>query len=122
MIDKKKAKQEYRNRVPDKGIYAITNTRTGRVFLGSTLNLYNIAGRSKCRLNMGSHKNERLQKDWKIFGEETFTFQILETLKLTDDPAYDYDEDLQILEMIWIEKYRPFAEKCYNENEKIRTV
>jgi hypothetical protein len=122
MIDKKKLKQEYKNRVPEKGIYAITNTKTGRTFLGSTLNLYNIVERSKLRLNTGSHQNERLRKDWKIYGEEAFSFQILETLKLKDDLAYDYDEDLQILEMIWIDKYRPFAEKCYNENEKIRTV
>lgn len=122
MIDKKKIKEEYKNTIPPKGIYIIKNNKNGRVFLGSTLNLHGVLNRNRFILNMGSHKNERLQKDWKTFGEETFTLEIVETLKIHDDPKYNYDEDLKILEMIWTEKYKPFSEKCYNTNDRIRTV
>lgn len=122
MIDKKKLKQEYRNTIQEKGIFAIRNTTNGRVFLGGVLNLYNILERNKLRLNGGSHYNERLQKDWKEYGEESFTFEILEKLKLKDDTTYDYDEDLKLLEMIWVDKFRPIAEKLYNEKEDIRTI
>jgi hypothetical protein len=122
MIDRKKLIREYRNKVHPKGVFAIRNRQTGRTFLGSTLNLYNIIERNKFRLNAGGHQNERLQKDWRTCGEGCFTFEILETLPLQEDPAYDYDDDLKILEMIWVEKFRPFSENCYNDNENIRTV
>jgi hypothetical protein len=121
MIDRKKLKQEYRSVIPPKGIFAITNTKSGKVFLASTLNLYNIIERVKFRLNTGNYVNEQLQKDWNS-GEAAFTIEILETLPLKDDPAYNYDEDLKILEMIWIAKFQPLAEKCYNETENIRLV
>jgi hypothetical protein len=122
MIDKKKLKQDYKNTIPDKGVFAIKNTKNGKVFLGGSLNLYNIDGRNKFRLNTGSHYNERLQKDWNTYGEGAFTFEILEKLKLKDDVNYNYDEDLKILEMMWVGKFQPIAEKLYNENENIRTV
>ena len=122
MVDKKKLKEEYKNTVPAKGIFVIRNKKNGKVFLGSSLNLYGIFNRNKFALDMGNHKNEQLQKDWNTFGEESFIFEIRETLEIKEDVSYNYDEDLKILEMIWVEKYQPLAEKCYNENENIRMV
>jgi hypothetical protein len=122
MIDKKKLKETYKNTVPPKGIFSIKNNKTGKTFLGGSLNLHGVLDKNKFLLEMDSHKNEALQKDWNAFGGDSFTFEILETLKLNSDPRYNYDEDLKILEMLWIEKFQPFAEKCYNRNENIRTV
>ena len=122
MIDKKKLKQEYKNIIHPKGIFAIRNTKNGKTFLGSTLNLHGVLEKNKFILDMDSHKNTRLQKDWKEYGREAFSFEILQALELSKDPEYNYDEDLKILELIWIEKFRPFSEKCYNEDENIRTV
>ena len=122
MIDKKKLKEEYKNIIPKKGIFAIKNNKNGKVFLGSSLNLNGIFPRYKFMLNMGGYYNEELQKDWKTYGEDAFSYQILETLEIKEDKNYNYDEDLKILEMLWIEKFQPFNEKCYNKNEKIRTV
>jgi hypothetical protein len=123
MIDKKKLKEEYKNVIPEKGIFAIKNNKNGRVFLGSSLNLNGIFPKYKFMLNMGDYRfNEELQKDWKKYGEDAFSYQILEKLELKEDINYNYDEDLKILEMLWIEKFQPFSENCYNKNEKIRTV
>lgn len=122
MIDRKKLKEEYKNRIPEKGVFIIKNTKNGKVFLGSSLNLHGILDKNRFVLNMGIHSNKPLQEDWKTFGEEAFAFEIIEKLKLKTDLSYDYDEDLKILEMICLEKFKPFAEKCYNENEHIRTV
>ncbi len=122
MIDKKKLKEEYKNIVQPKGIFIIRNKTNGRVFMGSTMNLHGVLDKNKFILNSGTHFNTQLQADWNSSGADNFEFEIAETLKLSDDPAYDYEEDLQILEMLWIDKYRPFSEKCYNKNEKIRTV
>lgn len=122
MIDKKKLKEEYKNLVHPKGIFIIKNEKTGKVFLGSSMNLHGILEKNRLMLNMGSHFITPLQSDWKEHGENSFTLEIVETLELKDDPNYDYNDDLELLEMIWIEKYRPFDKNCYNKNEKIRTV
>ncbi len=122
MIDKKKLKQEFMNMIPPKGVFVFRNEKTGRVFLGSSLNLKNKDVRIKLMLTTGNHFNNALQVDWNNYGEEAFTYEEAETLALKDDPNYDYNEDLEILEMLWIDKFRPLAEKCYNQNEKIRLV
>ena len=122
MIDKKNLKEIYKNMVPPMGVFSLRNNQTGRVFLGSSLNLKNKYERIKLMLGMGNHNNSELQKDWNNYGEESFTFKILETLEVKDDKSYNYSEDLEILELLWIDKFRPFSEKCYNKNEKIRIV
>lgn len=122
MIDKKKLKEAYKNMVPPKGVFAFRNTITGRVFLGSSLNLKNKDATLKMMLKVGNHFNCALQEDWNKYGEEAFVYEILETLELKDDPNYNYNEELEILEMLWIDTFQPFTEKCYNTKEKIRLV
>lgn len=122
MIDKKKLKEDYKNLIHPKGIFVIRNNISGRVYLGSSLNLYGILEKNRFVLNMGGHKNIELQEDWKKFGSDSFTLEIVETLPLKDDPDYNYKEDLQILEMLWIDKFKPLNENCYNKDERIRTV
>jgi group I intron endonuclease len=122
MIDKKKLKEEYKNMVPPKGVFAFRNTKTGKVFLGSSLNLKNKDATLKMMLKVGNHFNRALQEDWNKYGEESFEYEILEQLELNEDPTYNYNEELEILEMLWIDKFQPFLEKCYNTKEKIRLV
>ena len=122
MIDKKKLKEDYKNSVPDKGVFVIRNKINGKVFLSSSMNLKNQYVTAKMILNMGRHFNSDLQNDWNNLGEDSFEYEVLETLKLYDDINYNYNEDLEILEMIWIDNFKPFSENCYNRNEKIRMV
>ena len=89
MIDKKNLKEIYKNMVPPMGIFSLRNNQTGRVFLGSSLNLKNKYERIKLMLGMGNHNNSELQKDWNNYGEESFTFEILETLEVKDDKSYN---------------------------------
>jgi hypothetical protein len=122
MIDKKKLKEDYKNIVHEKGVFVIRNKNNGRVFLGSSMNLKNQYVTAKMILNMGRFFNADLQADWITYGEDSFEYEILETLKVYDDINYNYSEDLEILEMIWIYKFKPFSENCYNKNEKIRMI
>jgi hypothetical protein len=85
------------------------------------LNMHNILKKHKFVLDIGSHREPKLQEDYTKFGADCFTFEILETLKLKDNPDYNYEEDLQILEMLYLDKFRPIEINCYNRNEKIRT-
>ena len=121
MIDKKQLKEDFKNYVPDKGIFAIKNIKSGRVFLGSSLNMHDILKKHKFVLDTGTHRNFKLQEEYTTLGSENFTFEVLEKLIIKDDIGYNYEEDLQILEMLWIDKFRPLEVNCYNSNEKIRT-
>jgi hypothetical protein len=66
-------------------------------------------------LSIGSHDNAVLQQDWNRFGADAFTFEILEIVKPSDDPIFNIDDELTLLEQIWIEKLQPMGERGYNE-------
>lgn len=122
MIDKKRLKEEYKRMIPPMGVFMIKNKNSGLVFLGSSLNLKSVLDKHKMLLSANMHMNSRLQRDWNESGADAFEFAIAETLEPKDDPDYNYSEDLSILEMLWIDKYRPIDEKLYNKSEKIRGV
>jgi len=39
----------------------------------------------------------------------------LEIVKPGDDPTFNLDEELSLLEQIWIEKLQPIGERGYNQ-------
>ena len=121
MIDKKAIKEEFKKYVPEKGIFMIKNISSGRVFLGGSMNMHEILKKHKFMLDLNSHRNQALQDDYNKYGADDFEFSILELLNLKDEIDYNYEEDLQILEMLWVDKFQPIKENLYNKNEKIRT-
>lgn len=102
------------------GIYQIRNLTNEKVFVGSSMNLPGILNREKFQLKMGGHKEKLLQQDWNELGENKFAFEILEELFPRENPEYDYREDLECLEDLWLEKIEPYGEKGYNERKKTR--
>ncbi len=117
---RKELNKEYVERVKPAGVYQVRNLNNGKVFLGSSLNLEGPLNRHKFMLKIGSHPNKALQKDWEELGPEQFAFEILEEVQRKDDPSFNLKDELELLEMIWIEKLQPFSEHCYNLNERIR--
>jgi group I intron endonuclease len=117
---RKELNKEYVERVKPAGVYQVRNLTNGKVFLGSSLNLEGPLNRHKFMLKIGSHPNKALQKDWDELGPEQFVFEILEEVQRKDDPNFNLKDELELLEMIWIEKLQPFSEHCYNLNERIR--
>ena len=97
------------------GIFQIKNTRTGKILLGSSTNLHGPLNKHRFMLSIGSHDNVALQQDWNQFGAEAFTFEILEIVKPSDDPLFNLDDELTLLERIWLEKLGPTGELTYNE-------
>ena len=112
---RKQLKQEYKQTPRAMGIYQIRNIVNGKVFVGSSKNLDGIFNRHRFGLTNGGHINKDLQKDWNDLGQEHFAFEILEQLKPNDDPQYDYTEELQIMEELWLEKLQPYQERGYNK-------
>jgi hypothetical protein len=113
-------KREYREREKPAGIFQVRNLANGKVLLGSSLNLEGPLNSHKFMLTIGRHRNETLQKDWNKFGPDNFMFEILEVVKLSNDPGFDLNDELTLLEQIWIEKLQPFGERGYNHDTNIR--
>jgi len=117
---KQDIKREYKERQKPAGLFQVKNTVNGRVLLGSSLNLEGPLNSHKFMLMIGKHRNEALQKEWNEYGPEKFAFEILEVVKVKDDPNFNLNDELTLLEQIWIEKLQPFGERGYNTEPRIR--
>ncbi len=120
MKSRKEIIRQYKERQKSAGIFQVKNTVTGKVLLGSSLNLEGPLNGHKFMLNIGSHRNKELQNDWNKYGKDNFIFEILETVKVKKDPNFDIKDELTLLEEIWLERLQPFGEKGYNLNSNIR--
>ncbi len=85
----------------------------GKVLLGSSLNLHGPLNRYKFELQIGVHAHKDLQEDWKKYGPGNFLFEVVETVKVKDDPNFNILDELTLLEQIWLEKLQPYGEKGY---------
>ena len=120
MKSRQDLKREYKERKKPAGIFQVKNTANGKVLLGSSLNLEGPLNSHKFMLANGSHRNPVLQKEWNEYGPDKFVFEILEVVKIKDDPHFDMNVELTLLEQIWLEKLQPFGEKGYNTDANIR--
>ena len=99
------------------GIYQIKNLANGKVLLGCSKNLPGKINSHRFQLKMGSHMNRTLQNDYNSFGEENFSFEVLDHLEAKDDPQYDYTVDLEVLEKMWLERLQPYDERGYHKKK-----
>jgi len=120
MKSRKEFVREYRERRKPAGVFMVKNTANGKVLHGSSLNLEGPLNSHRFMLRSGKHENEALQRDWSTFGEHSFTFEILETVPKSSDPGSCIEDELTLLEGIWLEQLRPFGERGYNKDQKIR--
>lgn len=115
MTDRKQIKQDYKKAIKPMGIFKIENLVNGKVFIGGTFNLDVAYNKHKFQLNLGSHKNKELQKEWRRHGQDSFTYGVLEVLEQDDNIYRDYNDELKVLEECWLEKLQPFGERGYNK-------
>lgn len=87
------------------GIYLITNTVNGKVYVGSSVDLDKRWYMHQNRLTAGAHRNSHLQRAWQKYGASAFTFSVLE---LTER------ECLIEREQFWIDKLCASDEVSYN--------
>jgi group I intron endonuclease len=118
---KKELNREYLERPKPAGVFQIKNMGNGKVLLGSSLNLEGPLNKHKFMLKTGSHKNKALLEDWKQYGEDQFSFDILEVVNVKEDLNFNLKDELTLLEQIWLEKLSPM-ENGYNEKAEIREV
>ncbi len=120
MPDRSEAKKNYKQTLPPMGVYIVKNLVNNKILIGSSTNLPGRINRFKFGIKYGgTESNKELVADFQKYGEENFSFEILDELEPKEDPAYNYTEDLKVLEEMWIEKLQPFGEKGYNKPGKV---
>lgn len=80
------------------GIYKITCTANNKVYIGLSSNLEQRIKAHISKLTHGTHTNKHLQAAWDLYGENSFTFDIIE-----------YCDDVNMLkerEIFYISKYK----------------
>lgn len=65
------------NQVKIAGIYKITNTVTGKSYIGQSLDVKDRIRRHRCKLNLQSHINQHLLASCRLHGLKSFVFEII---------------------------------------------
>lgn len=118
MQTKEELKKEYKLNPPKMGIFRITNTVNGKIYLKATKNIPAMFNRFPFSLRSGNYFVRELQDDWDKFGETAFKYDELDVLEFKEDPNYDYTEDLEMLLELWLDKLQPYDEKGYHTKKK----
>ncbi len=88
------------------GIYKITNLVNGKVYIGQSRDLRKRLNGHKNTLNNNTHYNDYLQRSWNKYGEDNFTFEIIEYCDI--DMLYEREN-------YWITYYKSYiSEYGYN--------
>ena len=90
-------KAAYRQQAPALGIIALQHVPSGRSLLERSRNAPGALNRHRFELKLGMHRNARLQADWRRDGEAAFRFEVLDAVRVPDDPAFDADAELDTL-------------------------
>lgn len=88
------------------GVYKITNVVTGDSYIGSSNEPLQRRVQHLSDLRLGKNKHPKLQANWTEFGEDAFTFEVIEYVI---DPA-KYRER----EQFWIDTLKPTLNVCKN--------
>jgi hypothetical protein len=102
---KKELIQQYKQMKPPMGIFIIRSKVNNKCYIQATQDLRGVMNGAIVRLEAGMHPNRELQREWKDFGSDNFTIEILENLEYDkDESKTDYKEELTLLQIIWEEK------------------
>ncbi len=117
MKTRKELKEEYKQMKYQMGVFQIRNHLNGKVYMGSSLDLTASWHSQRLQLNFGNHPNDALQKEWKEFGAENFSYEIVEEVKEVDGKEINYAKEVKILLEMLIEELQPFDEKGYHKKK-----
>lgn len=69
------------NRIRLSGVYQISNTIDSRVYIGSSISMYNRFSKHRCSFKFNRHENPNLLKFYNKYGLKCLKFEILEYCK-----------------------------------------
>ena len=78
---KKELIRKFKEQKATLGVYAVRCIPAGKVWVGSSRNLDATKNGIWFCLRSGSHQEKSLQAEWNALGEDSFQYEILDTLK-----------------------------------------
>ncbi len=114
MDHRKELIQQYKEMKIEAGIYQIKNLKNQKILIRSTPDLKTMKG-TQVVLRGGGFRNKQLQDEWNQYGEEAFSFEVLEVLEEKKEGYFDKNEELKKLEKKWLEKLQPYGDAGYNK-------
>jgi hypothetical protein len=81
---RKELMQQYADRGPQTGVFAVRNSATGDVWVGQSRNIDKQQNGLWARLRGGLCSDRSLQESWKGHGEAAFSYEILEQVTEPD--------------------------------------
>ncbi|MCL2039216.1 MAG: GIY-YIG nuclease family protein [Bacteroidetes bacterium] len=70
----------------------------------------------KFQLNANSHPNKELQKDWNNLGENSFYYEVVDTINLKCfDATKDYRPEVNELLEVYLDELQPYEDNGYNK-------
>lgn len=118
MDRKKELKLAYKQTPRPMGVYQMKNHMNEKIFIGSSMNLPGSRNSNCFQLKLKSHRNKELQEDWHLYGEDAFTFDILEAVNPEKVPQEDWREAVATLEEKWLDILKPYGKNGYNKPSK----
>ncbi|WP_341890136.1 GIY-YIG nuclease family protein [Variovorax sp. YR752] len=106
--------KQYKDGVRPAGVFVIRNLMDGRIYVAGSLDVEGAMNRARFELNLRSHRNKALQRDWIAHGATQFSFEVIDRVKERDDPAFDRAGELEKLLELWREELPCTGDKGYN--------
>lgn len=106
-VSKKELKERYKNRTIIGGVYRIQCSGNGRIWIKSTKDIAGQKNRFTFSISINSCPDISMNEEWKMYGANTFSFDILEEINKGDlQTDQEFSDDLGVLLEIWLEKHR----------------
>ena len=112
--DRKESVRRYKETARPMGVFRVRNASSGVSLVGTSVDVPAMLNRQRFQLEMGSHPNRALQRDFAELGEAAFAFDSLDLLEPADEPDADPAEELLALETMWRERLAETGERFYN--------
>lgn len=95
-------------------VYQIANKFNDNIYIGSSKRFMNRKKSHLYSLKSGKHPNSKMINDYKLFGKDSFLFDIVEFV--------DEEDMLKIREAFWISKLNPYYNMQFPEEREIMNV
>ena len=110
---KKELKQQAKELSPIAGILLVNNTKNDKLFIEAMNNIKRLNG-LMFQLKSGTLMNKGLVNDWNSYGEDAFTFEVLESFKTEGKSVYQVKKELAEAKEKWLTEKQPYGEHGYN--------
>lgn len=99
--DRRQLKRDYLEARDRAGVYAIRNVASGRVLVAGSRDARAAINRHRFELGHDGPRDPALRADWAAHGEASFVLEVLDIVKVRDEPGFDLARELAALVALW---------------------